>query len=99
MEPQRAPRPPVTIPQVFGDPSCVEELVRRHQPYWPVQKYVSNNAEYATLSGSGPSSTPMIVAPVFRGDWALGDDVRPGVQPLLDHEPFVDGARRLFDAA
>jgi hypothetical protein len=99
MNAARLPRPPVTIDEVFPDPAIVDELVRQHQPYWPVQKYVSNNAEYATLSGSGASSTPMIVAPVFRGDWALNDEVRPGIEPLLQHEPFVEGARQLFDAS
>jgi hypothetical protein len=97
----RTPRPPVAIAEVFDDPSCVDRLVLDHQPYWPVQRYLANRAEYATVSGrSGDADAPegMPVAPVFRGDWAFDGDVRAGVAPLLDHEPFVDAARRLFDA-
>jgi hypothetical protein len=91
------PRPPVPIDRVFEDPSVVEALLRDHQPYWPVQRYASTNAEYATLSGSRTASAP-IIAPVFRGDWARGGEVGDGVEPLLHHEPFVEAARRLFDA-
>ena len=94
---QVLPRRPVVIQRVFEDPSVVEDLLLAHQPYWPVQRYASTNAEYATLSGSRTSAAP-IVAPVFRGDWARNGEVRDGVEPLLHHEPFVEGARRLFDA-
>ena len=91
------PRTPVVIDRVFEAPSIVEGLLRAHQPFWPVQRYMTTNAEYATLSGSRTTSAP-IIAPVFRGDWARLDDVREGIEPLLHHEPFVDGARRLFGA-
>jgi hypothetical protein len=88
------------VPTVFDDPSCIDDLLLAHQPYWPVQRYMANRAEYATLSGgtAGDGGSTMPVAPVFRGDWAYGDDVRPGVEAILHHEPFVDAARRLFDA-
>lgn len=97
MATQQIPRPPVAIDRVFEDTSIVEALLRAHQPFWPVQRYTSTNAEYATLSGSRTASAP-IIAPVFRGDWARLGEVREGVEPVLQHEPFVDGARRLFDA-
>ncbi len=97
MTTQQLPRRPVVIDRVFDDPAVVEALLRAHQPYWPVQRYTSTNAEYATLSGTRTSSAP-IVAPVFRGDWARMGEVREGIEPLLHHEPFVDAAQRLFDA-
>lgn len=95
------PRPPIRIGAVFDDPSCVERLVRAHQPYWPVQRYMANRAEYATLSGGtarADAASEMPVAPVFRGDWAYGGEILDGVEPLLHHEPFVDAARRVFGA-
>ena len=97
MTTQPLPRTPIAIDRVFEDPSIVEHLLRAHQPYWPVQRYTSTNAEYATLSGSRTASAP-VIAPVFRGDWAGSGEVRDGIEPLLHHEPFVEGARRLFGA-
>lgn len=91
------PRPPVLLAPAVPDPGLVEDLLVRHAPYWPVQRYIANRSEYAALSGS-TTDEPMVVAPVFRGDWAFDGDVRSGVDALLHHEPFVDAARRLFDA-
>lgn len=91
------PRPPVVLPEALEDPSLTEDLLVRHGPYWPVQRYVSNDAEYAALSG-GPKGATMPVAPVFRGNWAQPGEVLAGVEPLLHNDRFVDAARRLFDA-
>ncbi|HVX20606.1 MAG TPA: hypothetical protein VHB02_04600 [Acidimicrobiales bacterium] len=91
------PRPPVLLPVAVDDPSTTEELLVRHGPYWPVQRYVSNDAEYAALSG-GRKGVAMPVASVFRGNWAVPGQVLPGVDPLLHNDRFVDGARRLFGA-
>ena len=91
------PRPPVVLTEALDDPSLIEDLLVEHGPYWPVQRYVSNDAEYAALSG-GPKGATMPVAPVFRGNWAQPGEVLPGVGPLLHNERFVDAARRLFDA-
>jgi hypothetical protein len=91
------PRPPVVLNRVVDDPAVVWRLIDRHAPYWPVQRYFANSAEYATLSGQNEPAQ-MIVAPVFRGNWAFDGDVLDGVQPLLDSEVFSDAARRLFGA-
>jgi hypothetical protein len=91
------PRPPVVLDRAVDDPAMVHELIARHQPYWPVQRYFANSAEYAALSGSAEPST-MIVAPVFRGNWATEGVPLEGVAPILESERFVDAARRLFDA-
>jgi hypothetical protein len=90
------PRTPILIDPVVDDPDLVHRLIDRHTPYWPVQRYFANSAEYAALSGK--SATAMIVAPVFRGNWAADGVVGEGVAPLLDHRRFVDAARRLFAA-
>jgi hypothetical protein len=90
-------RPPVLLPTAVDDPSITESLLVRYAPYWPVQRYVSNDAEYAALSG-GPKGVAMPVAPVFRGNWALPGEVLPGVAPILHNERFVEAARRLFGA-
>lgn len=91
------PRPPVRVEPVVDDPARIRRLVEARAPYWPVQRYFANDAEYASLSG-GESAAPMIVAPVFRGNWAVDGVAEPDVAPLLGHAPFVEAARRLFDA-
>lgn len=91
------PRPPVLLPAAVDDPSRIEELLVRHAPYWPVQRYVRNDAEYAALSG-GPKGVTMPVTTVFRGNWAQHGEVLPGVEPLLHSEQFVDATRRVFGA-
>jgi hypothetical protein len=92
-----APRTPVLLATAVDDPSITEDLLVRHSPYWPVQRYVSNDAEYAALSG-GPKGVSMPIAPVFRGNWAQPGEVLPSVEPLLHNERFMDAARSLFDA-
>jgi len=90
------PRTPVPLARAVDDPGLVDRLIDRHAPYWPVQRYFANSAEYAALSGKD-GGQPMIVAPVFRGNWAADGTVADGVEPLLHHPAFVDAARRLFD--
>jgi hypothetical protein len=62
-----------------------------------VQRYFANSAEYAALSGSN-EPTKMIVAPVFRGNWATDGEPLDGVEPILTSERFTGAARQLFDA-
>jgi len=91
------PRTPVLIPSVVEDPASMWGLVEEHGPYWPVQRYFANSAEYAALSG-GPAG-PMLVAPVFRGNWATElEPALAGVDRLLHHRRFVDAAKHVFDA-
>jgi hypothetical protein len=97
MKPAPLPRPPILLDPAVPDPEAVRRLAERHAPYWPVQRYFANSAEYAALSGAEPAA-PMPVAPVFRGNWAAFGKAEPGVEPLLAHAPFADAARRLFDA-
>lgn len=91
------PRDPVVLDRVVEDRDAVWRLIETHAPYWPVQRYFANSAEYAALSGQDEPAQ-MIVAPVFRGNWAFEGDVREGVQPILDSERFIDAAKRLFRA-
>jgi len=93
----RAPRPPVFLDPAIDDPSVVHRSIDAHAPYWPVQRYFSNDAEYAALSGKD-AAKGMVIAPVFRGNWAADGVVQAGVEPLLREARFVDAARRLFDA-
>lgn len=92
----RLPRSPVQVAPAVDDPSVVQRLIDAHAPYWPVQRYFANSAEYATLSGRD-AGQPMIVAPVFRGNWAADGEVAAGVAPLLADSRFAEAARRLFD--
>lgn len=102
-----APRPAVTIDRLLDDPSVIRSVVEDRAPYWPVQRYVANAAEYATLSGSTEPAR-MVVAPVFRGNWVLGGEViepdahgeisNSFIRDVLHHPALVDGARRVFGA-
>lgn len=87
----------VLLDPAVDDPALVHRLIDAHQPYWPVQRYFANSAEYAAMSGSGGGA--MIVAPVFRGNWAFNGDVLPGVAPLLESPRFADAAREVFGAS
>jgi hypothetical protein len=91
------PSPPVVLDPALADVGLVHRLIDEHAPYWPVQRYFSNSAEYAALSGNAPGE--MVVAPVFRGNWATEGQVRPGVEPILHDERLVDAARRVFGAS
>lgn len=91
------PRPPVRLDPAVDDVGLVHRLIDAHQPYWPVQRYFANSAEYAALSGNS-TSAQMIVAPVFRGNWATDGDPLDGVAPVLFSERFTDAAKQLFDA-
>jgi hypothetical protein len=91
------PRTPVVLDPAVDDPAAVRQLIDAHQPYWPVQRYFANSAEYAALSGQKEPSE-MIIAPVFRGNWAADGTVLDGVEPILDSARFAAAARQLFDA-
>jgi hypothetical protein len=91
------PRPPVVLDRVVDDREQVLDLINAHQPYWPVQRYFANSAEYAALSGQDEPAQ-MIIAPVFRGNWATDGEPLDGVGPILNSPRFVDAARQLFDA-
>jgi hypothetical protein len=95
MRPMPLPRPPIAIDRVMEDPAAIRRLLEARAPYGPVQRYFGNAAEYAALSGER-AAAPMIVAPVFRGNWAVEGRAEPDVAPLLEHPTFVDAARRLF---
>lgn len=81
----------------MDDARVVHRLIDAHAPYWPVQRYFTNDAEYAALSGRD-AGAGMVVAPVFRGNWATEGTALPGVAPLLASARFAEAARRLFDA-
>lgn len=91
------PRTPVVLDEAVEDPALVSSLIDAHQPYWPVQRYFANSAEYAALSGQA-EPTQMIIAPVFRGNWATDGEPLEGVRPILDSERFTSAARQLFGA-
>ena len=91
------PRPPVAVDRAVEDPARFRSTVEALAPYWPVQRYFANSAEYAALSGDD-AARPMVVAPIFRGNWATEGKAVPGAEAFLDHAPFVRAARELFDA-
>lgn len=92
-------RPPIALSRALEDPRLVRRLVEANGPYWPVQRYFAGESEYRAASGKEASDRPMVVAPVFRGDWAYDRPVVEGVEPILDHPGFGDAARAMFDGA
>jgi hypothetical protein len=91
------PCTPVVLDPAVDDPRPVHALIDAHQPYWPVQRYFANSAEYAALSGQA-ESVQMIIAPVFRGNWATDGVPLDGVAPILGSERFIGAAKQLFGA-
>jgi len=85
--------PPIQIDGVLEDPSAVRRLIEANGPYYPVQRYVRNDAEHRAISAQGP----MIIAPNFRGDWAYDRPLIEGAEIFLEHEALVAAAKRLFD--
>jgi hypothetical protein len=92
------PRPAVVLDTAVDDTDLVRHLIDTRSPYWPVQRYFANSAEYAALSGEDEPAE-MIVAPVFRGSWATEGVAEPGVEPLLHNPRFVAAAEQLFGAS
>lgn len=94
-------RPPVLVDRVLDDRDVARQLVERHAPYAPVQRYVANAAESAAIgdpkSGRESDEAPPIVASVFRGDWATPTWRVDGAEAFMFNERLLDAARRLFD--
>jgi hypothetical protein len=88
------PLSPVALPKVLEDPDLIRNLVEANGPYYPVQRYFKNQAEYRANTGHAS----MMIAPNFRGDWAYEVPLVDGVEPLLFHEGFRDAARQVFGA-
>jgi len=88
--------PPIRIERVFEDPDEIRRLVEAHGPYFPVQRYFSQAAEYHAAAGDRDTRAPMIVAPNFRGDWAYDEALVEGADALLRHPAFVQAAGELF---
>ena len=80
--------PPIAISNVLGDPDLIQRLLEANGPYFPVQRYFENAAQYRSSTGSDR----MIIAPNFRGDWAYDEPKIEGVEPLLFHEGFAEAA-------
>jgi hypothetical protein len=85
----RAIAAPVVISPVFEDRDAVWRMLRSHSPY-PLMAAMSG---YGEMMGGD-------VAPWFRSNLALdGHAVDAETMAYLHHEPFVEAAGRLFDAA
>lgn len=100
------PRAPIFIERVLDDPSVIHELIQRGGRYPTVQRYLKNLTEMAALSDAGRSSdgrllsasSPMIIAPWFRGDWALETPLIDGLEPLFQHRGFRSAASDMFES-
>jgi hypothetical protein len=88
-------RRPVMLRGVLPDADLVRMLVETHAPYWPTQRYFSNTAEFAAVSGED-DVVEMPVVSLFRGDWAYDEPLVDGVEPLFHHDAFIAAAREVF---
>ena len=96
----RAPLPPITLETVLDDPTLVGRLARANAPYFPVQRYFANAAEMNALSDTRQGDRgPMMVGPVFRGDWAYDAPLVDGLEPIFDNPRFTAAATRVFGAS
>jgi hypothetical protein len=86
--------PPILLRDLLGEPSRFRELIEKHAPYQPVQRYFAGAAEYRASSGGGQG---MIIAPNFRGDWAYEKPLVAGAEIFFDHPQLVASARQMFD--
>ena len=79
---------PVLVAPAFADRDAIWRMVQTHSPY-PLMAAL---AGYGEMMGAD-------LSPWFRSNWALdGQAVDNETMTLLHHEPFVNAARRLFDA-
>jgi hypothetical protein len=97
------PRPPIVLDRVLDDPGLVRRLAERNSPYWPVQRYFASAQEQRALSSAKSDDAgepqPLVVGPVFRGDWAYDRPLVDGVEPFFDNPQFIEAARKIFGAA
>ena len=96
---------PVRIDRCFDDPDAMRALIARHAPYWPVMRYFANPAEEAAQNGgqsvaagrdSAKAAKPMMVMPVFRGDWAYDRPLVDGAETVLHHAGLIAAAQEVF---
>ena len=92
------PHPPVEIDAALEDPDLVERLLVANGPYWTIQRYVASPAELAAVSREADKQLRAVTLPWFRQDWAYGEPLVPGVEPILESPRFIDAARKVFDA-
>jgi hypothetical protein len=85
--------PPILLRDLLDQPAGFRDLVERHAPYQPVQRYFAGAAEYRASSGAGQN---MIVAPNFRGDWAYEKPLVDGAEVFFEHPKFLTAAQQMF---
>lgn len=90
------PRSPVPIDRVLDEPERVESLLREHAPYWPVYRYFGSSVEAAATGAPVAAGPALRVPPWFRGDWAQGDRIARGAEPILRNARFERAARELY---
>lgn len=80
--------PPLWVSPAYPDRDAVWAMVTSHSPY----PLMASSSGYSQMMEGD-------VSPWFRAHWALdGVAVDDETTTLLHHEPFVEGAKRLFGA-
>lgn len=94
------PRAPIVIDSVVDHPEAIRDLARANGPYWqPGRMLASSGAvrETASASDLDLAVDPLLVGPVFRGDWAFGEPLIEGAHELLHHRGFIEAAGAMYD--
>lgn len=86
------------LDRVVDDGEVVRDMAKANGPYWqPGRMLATSGAAKDTADGDADLEVdPNIVGPVFRGDWAFGEPLVEGAEPLLHHQGFIDAAAAMY---
>ncbi|MCB1028956.1 MAG: hypothetical protein KDB24_14490 [Microthrixaceae bacterium] len=93
------PLPPIVLDEVVENPEAVRELARSNGPYWQPGRMLMSSGSVRETAGGTAGDVGIeanLVGPVFRGDWAFGEPLIDGADPLLHHRGFIDAAAAMY---
>jgi hypothetical protein len=104
-----APRTPVTVTDVLGDPELAWRLCETNGPYAHVlmlREFAASLDAYKDAARTGsPDAVGVMVddelmtMPIYRGDWVSSRAVHiDGVDSVLHNERLIEAASQVFDA-
>ena len=96
----RPPKAPIVIDHVVEDGERIRDLAKANGPYWqPGRMLTTSGAPRDTATDDEPDLEvdERLIGPVFRGDWAFGEALVEGAEPLLHHDGFITAAGRMYE--
>lgn len=95
----RPPKPPIVLDAVVDDGRAVRDMAKANGPYWqPGRMLTTSGAPRDAVGDDEPDLEvdARLVGPVFRGDWAFGEPLVDGAEPLLHHGGFIAAAGEMY---